>query len=169
MAERIVTERDRLSQPSDPVVVGPKAKFLARRLAAAAADGGRRVRGVAAPQIGVHQRMFHWDFAGLKPAENGVPTDRGGLPNSGIACNPKVLDASDETWVREEGCLSFPRRWLDVVRPVTARFEWYTLNGDRCEVTLGGYAARIWLHETDHLNGVLFTERAAPGATLHRW
>lgn len=168
MADRIVTERDRLSKPSAPVEFGPKARHLARRLVAVALSD-RQVRGVAAPQIGVYQRMFHWNFAGLKADDGGITVDRGGLGSSGIACNPSVLDVSEETWVREEGCLSFPRRWLDVVRPVTATFEWFSTDGERHEATLGGYAARIWLHESDHLDGVLFTERAAPGAELHRW
>lgn len=159
MSERIVTSPERLRRPSAPVEFDAKARFLARRLLTAA-TASRRVRGVAAPQIGVHQRMFHWSFAGLPDVDGGRPVDRGGLPSGGIACNPTLLESSDETWTREEGCLSFPRKFIIVERPLTAHFEWFTVEGERREVTLGGYAARIWLHEADHLDGVLYMDRA---------
>lgn len=168
MGERIVTEQDRLRRPSSPVEFDAKARFLAKRLSAAAAEGTRRVRGIAAPQIGVHQHMFYWNFAGLDTTDGGYPVDRGGLSSSGVACNVTLLEQSDETWDREERCLSFPRKFILARRPLTGRFEWFTHHGERREVVLAGMAARVWMHELDHLNGVLMIDRAAPGAELHR-
>lgn len=168
MSDRIVTDHAKLRRPSTPVTFDAKTRFLAKRLSRAASEGDRRVRGIAAPQLGVHQHMFYWNFAGLGPEDGGQPVDRGGLPASGIACNVTLLDHSDETWDREEGCLSFPRQFILVRRPVTGRFEWHNHHGERFEVALVGMAARVWMHELDHLNGVLMTERAAPNAELHR-
>lgn len=168
MSDRIVTEQDRLRRPSTPVAFDAKTRFLAQRLSRAASEGDRRIRGIAAPQLGVHQQMFYWNFAGLGDTDGGQRVDRGGLSSSGIACNVALLDTSDETWVREEGCLSFPGRFIFVERPLIGRFEWYTRRGDRCEVTLVGMAARVWMHELDHLHGVLMVDRAAPDAELHR-
>lgn len=167
MGERIVVEQERLRRPSAQVEFNPKARFLARRLSTAAGDG-RNVRGIAAPQIGVHQHMFYWNFSGMAQEDCGVSVDRGGLPASGIACNVVLLESSEETWDREERCLSFPRKFVVARRPVTGVFEWFTHRGERQEVTLGGMAARVWMHELDHCNGVLMVDRAAPGMELHR-
>lgn len=160
MGERIVTELERLRRPSEPVEFGPKAKILGRRLHAAANSSTVRARGIAAPQIGVLRQMFYWNFVGLPAVDGGLPVDRGDLPPTGIACNPRILSESDETWVREEGCLSFRNRWIDVIRPVSATFEWFSLDGERREVSLSGYAARIWMHESDHLAGILMIDRS---------
>lgn len=162
MPDRIVTEVDRLRVPSEPIVdFDAKTRHLARRLVTAA-TGGRKVLGLSAPQIGARWTMFHFN---LTPY--GGP-ERGGLPSKGVVCNPRLLAVSDATWDREEGCLSFPRQFLMVTRPVSAGFEWFDIRGERHEVELSGMPARVWMHETDHLIGTLMTDRAAPGARLVR-
>lgn len=168
MGDRIVTDKTKLRVPSEPVdLTDPKTRFLARRVLTAATIG-RNARGLAAPQIGVHRRMFHYSFARLGDVDGGVAVDRGGLTAVGIVCNPVLLETSEGSWAREEGCLSFPRQFILVERPVTAHFEWYDHHGERHETTLSGMAARVWLHELDHLDGVLMVDRAAPGTPLLR-
>lgn len=156
---RIITEHARLRQISDPVEFDAKTRFLARRLMNAATVG-RKALGLAAPQIGERKRMFHYNLTPYTAAQ------RAGLPSKGIVCNPTVLATSDGTWDRYEGCLSFPRKFITVTRPLEATFEWFTLDGERHETTLDAMPCRVWLHETDHLDGILLIDRAAPGAEL---
>lgn len=161
MRDLIVTSVERLRVPSEPVAFDAKTKMLARSLMTAATRDHKAL-GLAAPQIGARWQMFHYNLAPY-----GGP-DRGGLPAKGIVCNPRLLAASEETWDRWEGCLSFPRQTLMVTRPVTAGFEWFDLDGGHHEIELSGMPARVWMHETDHLAGTLFTDRSAAGATLIR-
>jgi peptide deformylase len=157
--DKVVVDQARLREPSASVAFDAKTRFLARRLTLAATNG-RRVIGIAAPQIGARQRMFHYDLS--------TYGGRGGLPSRGIVCNPTVLEASDETWDREEGCLSFPRQFIVVRRPRTVHFEWFDIRGERFETTLTGMPGRVWQHESDHLDGILMVDRAVDGAELVR-
>ena len=109
--------------------------------------------GLAAPQIGAQAAMLVACFP--QPSEEGkiIP----GTPK--IFINPKISDPSPETWVEEEGCLSIPKVYALVNRPVTITVtyqdEFWTTHTDR----LTGWAAKIVMHENDHLNGVLFIDR----------
>ena len=76
--------------------------------------------------------------------------------------NPKVISQSENEQLVEEGCLSFPELWLGVKRPVTIEAEYFDKLGNQCIIKLTGIDARCFLHELDHLNGVVFTEKVSP-------
>jgi peptide deformylase len=75
--------------------------------------------------------------------------------------NPKIVSESKEQQVTDEGCLSFPKLWLEVNRPNKIEAEYLDKHGNTCTITLTGIDARCFLHELDHLNGVVFTEKVS--------
>lgn len=99
--------------------------------------------GLAAPQVGIAVRAF---------ALAAVP---------GIVCfNPRVVDESTEQIALEEGCLSFPNMVLKVKRPRRIKARYFEPNGNVVTRVLDGMTARCFLHELDHLNGIVYTKRA---------
>jgi peptide deformylase len=106
--------------------------------------------GLAAPQIGVSQRVIVIAPSGLKP----VPL-----------INP-VITAEGGEQIGQEGCLSIPGLYGDVKRAATVTVEALDRRGKKVVLELEGLPARVALHEIDHLNGVLFTDRVDP-STLH--
>ena len=107
--------------------------------------------GLAANQVGVLRRVFTFD---LPESE-----ERAGA--SGAIVNPVLLDSSAERQDGDEGCLSFPGLFYPLARPLGIRVRHQDLEGAEHEVALEGYLARIWLHEMDHLDGVLFIDHLA--------
>ena len=105
--------------------------------------------GLAANQIGVTQRFFamgHDSFDVLKkPA---------------IIYNAKIIQASEEQEIGEEGCLSFPGIYYNVYRAKQIEVEWQTMKGAMQGATLRGLEARCFQHELDHINGITFNQRA---------
>lgn len=102
--------------------------------------------GLAAPQVGVLKRLFTW----------GIDDD-----TRGSVVNPRVVDSSLEVQEDDEGCLSFPGLFYAVERPLRVEIEHTDVHGDEHTTQLEGYLARIWLHEMDHLNGILFIDHLA--------
>lgn len=78
-----------------------------------------------------------------------------------VFINPKLSNPSRETWVHDEGCLSIPKIYEDVERPVSITVTALDENGKEFTEELSGWAARVLMHENDHLNGVLFIDRIA--------
>ena len=77
-----------------------------------------------------------------------------------MACiNPKVLEVSEELVKDTEGCLSFPAFFLNFPRPKWIEVEYTNENGERTQVKLDGLTARCFLHEFDHLYGVVFSQK----------
>lgn len=74
--------------------------------------------------------------------------------------NPKLVWASKEEDEMEEGCLSIPKTYGIVRRPVAVRVEAQDMKGKKVEFTPTGLLARVFQHEMDHLNGILFTDKA---------
>jgi len=72
--------------------------------------------------------------------------------------NPKITQASDEQNVYNEGCLSFPKLYADVMRPKEVTVEWLDQNGNPQETDFDGLWATCVQHEIDHLNGKLFVD-----------
>lgn len=97
--------------------------------------------GLAAPQIGLNLRLFVMDCEGVKL----------------IAANPKVIETSGEQ-TGQEGCLSVGKVPAVVVRPAKAKLRAQDLKGEWFEREAEGYAARAFLHETDHCDGKLFID-----------
>jgi len=75
-----------------------------------------------------------------------------------VLVNPKVVFASKETWLYEEGCLCIPGVSASVIRPREVEVEYQDLEGNVRRVRSDKFFARILLHEIDHLNGVLFID-----------
>ncbi len=82
-----------------------------------------------------------------------------------IACiNPKVLEVSEEKEKQTEGCLSFPAMFMKVERPKSVLAEYTNENGEIQQEWFHGLTARCFLHETDHMNGIKYTEYVGPMA-----
>jgi peptide deformylase len=75
--------------------------------------------------------------------------------------NPLLVSVSDETCIEKEGCLSFPGLWLSLSRPSEATFQYTDVEGKEVIETYTSVAARIALHEYDHMLGKNFTMRAS--------
>jgi len=115
-----------------------------------AADGV----GLAANQVGVLKRLFTWEVD--------RETDDGTLDTIGSAVvNPVLLDSSEEIQDGDEGCLSFPGLFYPLDRPLRVEVGYQDLGGDDRTVQLENFLARVWLHEMDHLNGILFIDHLA--------
>jgi peptide deformylase len=111
------------------------------------AMAGRGI-GLAGPQVDRAQRIFVTNVEGDKPR---------------VFINPEIVLTSQETVVFEEGCLSLPRLYLDVIRPQSVRVQAWNERGRPFTVEADGLLARVILHEYDHLEGVLFIDRLKPG------
>jgi len=97
--------------------------------------------GLAAPQIGLNLRLFVMDCEGVKL----------------IAANPEITHTEGEQ-SSQEGCLSVGKVPAVVVRPMLARLKAQDLKGEWFEREATGYAARAFMHETDHCDGKLFID-----------
>lgn len=76
-----------------------------------------------------------------------------------VFINPKVLEHSDEEWTRPEACISIPKIHGEVTRPLKIKIEATDLDGKVFVMELTDLPARIFLHENDHINGVLYIDR----------
>jgi peptide deformylase len=76
-----------------------------------------------------------------------------------IFINPSILETSQETAKVEEGCLSIPGVYADVVRSETVKVQAWNEKGKPFTLEASGLLARVILHEYDHLDGVLFVDR----------
>lgn len=99
--------------------------------------------GLAAPQVGELKRIIV------------VQTEKG----SEIFINPKIIKKSKETIIDEEGCLSFPGLFLKIKRAKEVEIEALNERGEKIQVRAEGLPARIFQHEIDHLDGILFIDR----------
>ena len=98
--------------------------------------------GLAAPQVGVQQRFFVYDV--------------GDGPN--VLFNPEVVEATGE-WLYEEGCLSLPGLAFEIVRPKVVTVQGLGIDGFEVVVQGDELLGRVFLHEIDHLDGVLMLDR----------
>ena len=73
--------------------------------------------------------------------------------------NPKIVSESPEKELSEEGCLSFPELYIDVVRPKKIEVSGYLEGSGHTTMKLKGFQARIFCHEIDHLYGISFVDR----------
>lgn len=108
-------------------------------------------QGLAAPQVGVSQRI-----AIVKVPETAD------IPGSGVLyelINPEVVKLFDEKWEHQEGCLSIPGWRGDVERPLKIVVRALDRSGNRIKHEVEGHIARAFLHEIDHLDGVLYIDK----------
>jgi len=78
-----------------------------------------------------------------------------------IFINPTILDASKDTILDWEGCLSFPGVFVKINRPSWIVAEFFDENGEKQVGKIEGYDARCYLHESDHLNGITYKDRVS--------
>ena len=100
---------------------------------------------LAAPQIGVQKQVVVWDL-GDEPL---------------AIINPEVVE-SDGEWVYDEGCLSIPGLYVEMLRPKTVLVRGVDLDGNVIEIEADELEARMFQHEIDHLQGVLMFDRMTP-------
>ncbi|MEN8893748.1 peptide deformylase [Planktotalea arctica] len=108
--------------------------------------------GLAAPQVGVLERMIVLDCV----------KEDGAKPEPLVMVNPRVIAASEDTNIYDEGCLSIPDQYAEVTRPADVRIEWLDLDGTLQERDMDGLWATCVQHEIDHLDGKLFIDYLKP-------
>lgn len=112
------------------------------------------------------ETMLHHNGIGLAANQVGLPYRVFVIKsNPVLACfNPKIVSQSGEEIELEEGCLTFPNYYVKIRRPKQIRVRYTYPNGETVTQIYDGMTARIFQHELDHLNGVLFMSHA----TLYR-
>ena len=106
--------------------------------------------GISANQLGHDVRVFAM---------------RGEQKEDSLVCvNPKIVDISDNMNTMEEGCLSIPDVFARVVRPAEIVVSYQNELGEEEKQSLDGLTARVFQHELDHLDGILFIDRIGPFA-----
>jgi len=132
--------------------------------------------GLAANQVGITNRMFVMDLPegswrygeeinGVLTIEAGYRSGKGTdeiARNPTVFINPEVIWESEQQSVYEEGCLSIPGQYADVIRPATVRVKFQDVEGATHEAEYEGLDAACVQHEIDHLNGVLFIDYISP-------
>ena len=112
--------------------------------------------GLAAPQVGIHKQLLVID---LDPENAATPPM--------VLINPEITAASASIDTYEEGCLSIPGVYLDVVRPSRVEVNFRDEMGRPRRLKTDGLLARCIQHELDHLNGVLFVDRVTDEISLN--
>jgi peptide deformylase len=113
--------------------------------------------GLAAPQVGLSIRLFIVDAS---PAASDDEPELEDFKK--VFINPVILEKSGEPWVFEEGCLSLPNIRENVMREEEVVIRYQDENWVEKTEKYNGYAARIILHEYDHLEGKLFIDHISP-------
>ncbi|WP_088324795.1 peptide deformylase [Polaribacter tangerinus] len=116
--------------------------------------------GLAAPQIGKAIRLFVIDASPFAEDEDLSEKDRKALKNfKNVFINPKIINEEGEEWVFNEGCLSIPDVREDVFRKPKITIEYFDEEFKKHTQELDGLAARVFQHEYDHIEGILFTDK----------
>ena len=100
--------------------------------------------GLAANQVGVPFRVFAMR----------------GQPENFVCYNPKIIQPSEMKIELEEGCLTYPGLLVKVTRPQHVRIRFTTPNGETMTRQFTGMTARVFQHEIDHLDGIIFYNKA---------
>jgi peptide deformylase len=122
--------------------------------------------GLAAVQVGVPLRVLVIDLQPDDPDAEPVPCAHDGHHHHHqptrreprVFINPEILAPSEERTVYNEGCLSVPEMYAEVVRPARIRARWQDLDGTVHEEDMDGLMATCLQHEMDHLEGILFID-----------
>ncbi|HEX7620662.1 MAG TPA: peptide deformylase [Anaerolineales bacterium] len=110
--------------------------------------------GLAAPQVGISDRLIVVEYPEDDEQEDAPK-------KLYIVVNPEIKDMSTETEMGIEGCLSIPGLHGEVDRALAVTVKGLTRHGQPVRIKAKGWLARIFQHEIDHINGVVFTDRAA--------
>ena len=107
--------------------------------------------GLAAPQVALDIQLLVMNFEG-DPERKDMEY---------VAINPVIVESKGSVNDRE-GCLSFPGLYQNVRRAKSVKVQAYNLKGELYEMTCSELPARVWQHEIDHLQGVLFIDKMGP-------
>jgi peptide deformylase len=109
--------------------------------------------GLAAPQVGVSERVIVVEY----PEDD----EKEDAPKKlFVVINPEIKEFSEETEPGVEGCLSVPGLHGEVERALAVTVKGQTRRGQPIKIKAKGWLARIFQHEIDHLNGIVFTDKA---------
>ncbi|GBG72140.1 hypothetical protein CBR_g11073 [Chara braunii] len=147
------------------VVIYPDPRLRARNAAVSVFDA--RLEEFAHAMF---EAMYKYDGVGLSAPQVGVnlqfmvfnPVGERGKGQEYVLVNPKIVKKSKKKDVFEESCLSFPQIYADVERPVGVKIDALDVKGNPFHLELKGWPSRIFQHEYDHLDGVLFFDRMSP-------
>jgi len=109
--------------------------------------------GLAAPQVNISQRLIVVEY----PEDDTIPNAK---PKVFVLVNPKLTQVSDEKMKEIEGCLSVPNLFGEVDRSQSVTVRAQNRHGKVVTIRANDWLARIFQHEIDHLNGILFVDRA---------
>lgn len=112
--------------------------------------------GLAAPQIGVSERVVLVDGRGMVDVYDYLKDFLR------VMINPVIIEESEEQCEYNEGCLSIPGIYADVVRPAKITVEYYNEDLEKVTETFDKFACRIVQHELSHLDGCVFTDLVKP-------
>ncbi len=129
--------------------------------------------GLAAPQVGVSERLIVIEYAEPPEEDEAAPAEaQAGAqvgakpppkeikPKLYVVANPEIVKTSDEMVTGVEGCLSIPGLVGEVERYSTIQVKGQNRRGQPMKIKAEGWLARIFQHEIDHINGVVFPDRA---------
>jgi len=134
---------EKLRQKAEPVKkIGPEYKKIADELVETLRRG--EGIGLAGPQVGLMERIFAVQIKDQPPV---------------IFINPSIIETSEERVKYEEGCLSLPGQYANVIRPERVKVQAWNEKGRPFTIEAAGLLARVIQHEYDHLEGVLFIDR----------
>lgn len=147
-----------LRQPAAPVTAFDASL---RQLAQDMIDTMRAENGIglAGPQIGQPLRIFVMEIPPDMDLDDRDQPANPGLTYPLVVVNPRISNPDPRTDTLEEGCLSIPDIRGNVTRPLSLSLDYQDLEGTPRTLSLSHLAARCVLHETDHLDGILFLDR----------
>ena len=153
----------KLISPNDPRVLSAIAPFQDDMMK----DEGFKDRKEVSDKM--FETMFRHGGIGLSANQVGLPFNMfvvGGHPQiekgMRLSCfNPMIIEASEETIMMKEGCLTYPFLFLNIKRPRKITLKYTDEDGDMKEAKLDGMMSRIVQHEYDHMLGRNFTEKAS--------
>lgn len=112
--------------------------------------------GFAGPQLGIHLRIF------VIREEEFLPNNEYYFGPPEVIINPILISPGEETETMLEGCMSLPNLHVPVTRPKSIHVRYQKMSGEWVEEDLKDFRARMFMHENDHLNGVLHIDRMDP-------
>ena len=114
--------------------------------------------GLAAPQVSISERLIVVEYG--EEEEDESEGQQEGPKKLFVMINPEIVKTSPETLMGVEGCLSIPNLVGEVERHAAIQVKGLNRHGKPMKVKAEGWLARIFQHEIDHLNGILFPDHA---------
>jgi peptide deformylase len=116
--------------------------------------------GLAAPQVSVSQRVIVVEYGDESGGTPNDDVDEPAPPKLYVVINPEITRFSEEREISTEGCLSVPGLLGDVERSLEVTVKGKSRRGQLVKIKAKGWLARIFQHEVNHLDGVLFIDKA---------